>query len=102
MDGYIAKWIGCVYWWRCSSGSRKRLAVTASASNWISTAASSPTTQASCPGSTTTAFYPEPHTNKSWPNCQHAMSLLVYYYNEPLFMHLPAAARCRAAGTGGG
>jgi hypothetical protein len=33
--------------WRCSSGRPKRRAVSSSASNWISTAGSSPTTHAS-------------------------------------------------------
>jgi acyl-CoA synthetase (AMP-forming)/AMP-acid ligase II len=39
---------------RCSAGSPKRCAVSAAASNWMRTAGSRPTTQASCPGSTTT------------------------------------------------
>jgi MFS family permease len=40
--------------WRCSDGSPKRWAVSPPASNWMSTAGSRPTTQASWPGSSTT------------------------------------------------
>src|SRR6266446_6888725 len=62
------------------AGSPKRLAVAASASNWISTAASSPTTHASWPGSTTTTcgatnskVQPSAYAPWMWPRAKKPM-----------------------------